>query len=113
MWRKMVTDWHADTQTDMQHNDPASPRTGLGKKIYKIQNVSSQFYAITIPILVSRTSVILIFTSFKKQLFHTKLNFKFIDIMRVHSLLFSFTYINTCYMCMSPLTECSKKDIFR
>ena len=27
----MVTDWHTDTQTKMQHNDPASQRTGLGK----------------------------------------------------------------------------------
>ena len=36
MWRKIVTDRHTDTPTEMQHTDPASPRTGLGKNCEKI-----------------------------------------------------------------------------
>ena len=32
----MVTDTHADRLTHMQHNDPASLRTGLGKKYSSI-----------------------------------------------------------------------------
>ena len=33
MWRKMVTDTLTHSLTDMQHNEPASPRTGLGKNL--------------------------------------------------------------------------------
>ena len=48
----MVTDTHADTLTDMQHNDPASPRTGLVKKsVYRaeqlIEDIWSQLLFVT------------------------------------------------------------------
>ena len=51
---------HTDTQTDMPNMDPASPRTGLGKKYIQFNNINRKVFTFFVDYSVSLCNVIII-----------------------------------------------------
>ena len=56
----MVTDMQTDRLTEMQHTDPASPRTGLGKKYIQFNNINRKVFTFFVDYSVSLCNVIII-----------------------------------------------------